>query len=332
MNYTDKETDLQKSIKIYNHLPQIGIESARQEILEGLHSEPKYISPKYFYNKEGGALFEKITTLEEYYPTRCEKEILSGLVNHLDVNFDNLDIIELGSGDASKISLILQQLSTVTLETINYFAIDIDQAAIKRSIEQITEAYHVNCTGIITDFYQHLEIAPSNRKRLFCFFGSTIGNFSPIEAETFIKQLGAIMRKGDALLLGADMIKDISVLEKAYNDKQMITAAFNRNILNKVNTMLESALETSDFKHIAFYNSDESRIEMHLKSLKDIEIRSKYASKCIKIKKGETIHTENSHKFNKIQLKQFAEIAELTLKNVFFDSLEYFSLSYYIKN
>ncbi len=332
MNYITQELGLQESLKIHNLLPQIGIESARQEILKGLRSEQKYISPKYFYNKEGGALFEKITQLEEYYPTRSEKEILSSLIGRLDIDFTNIDIIELGSGDASKISLILKQLSAPILDSINYFAIDIDQVAIEKSIAQITNLFNINCTGIVTDFYQHLEILPSNRKRLFCFFGSTIGNFSPSEAETFMKQLGTKMRKGDQLLLGADLVKDTLTLEQAYNDKQLVTAAFNKNILNTVNTLLDSNFDPSDFEHLAFYNSDKARIEMHLKSLKDLEIKTKYVTETIKIKKGETLHTENSHKFNKKHLKQFGEIAELNLKNIFFDTQRRFSLSYYLKN
>lgn len=331
MDYKKQEDDLQESIKIHNLLPEIGIESIRQEIIDGLESESKQISPKYFYNAEGGALFEKITTLNEYYPTRCEKEILANLIRNLNVNFNNMDIIELGSGDASKISLIFNQLSANTLKTINYFAIDIDQSAIKKSIKQLTKLYNVNCTGIITDFYHKLEIPPSSNQRLFCFFGSTIGNFNPIEAETFIKQLGSIMKKGDALLLGADMIKDISVIERAYNDQQKVTEAFNKNILNTVNSFLETNFETSNFEHLAFYNTEKSRIEMHLKSLKDQEIKNKYASKTIKIKKGETIHTENSHKFNQKQLKHFGEIAKLSLDHIFSDPQGKFSLSYYVK-
>jgi L-histidine N-alpha-methyltransferase len=331
MNYFVKEPEKKGSIVIHNFLPEIGIDNARTEIIEGLNSRSKYISPKFFYNKEGSALFEKITKLKEYYPTRSEKEILSDLIGNLEFDFKNLDIIELGSGDASKISLVFEQLSPHLLETINYYAIDIDQSAIEKSIEQITAEYDVNCTGIVTDFYHHLKLIPSNRRRLFCFFGGTIGNFSPQETEVFLKQLGSIMKSGDALLLGADLIKDISTLELAYNDKKKITEAFNKNILNTVNTLLSSTINAAEFEHIAFYNVDKSRIEMHLKALKNQTIRSKYILKTIEIKKGETIHTENSHKFNENHLKQFGSLAELTLESVFFDSQKHFSLAYYLK-
>ncbi len=331
MNYSVKEPEKKGSIVIHNFLPEIGIDNARNEILEGLNASSKYISPKFFYNKLGSALFEEITKLDEYYPTRSEKEILSDLIGNLEFDFKNLDVIELGSGDASKISLVFEQLSPLILETINYYAIDIDQSAIEKSIEQITDEYNVNCTGIVTDFYHHLKLLPGNRNRLFCFFGGTIGNFSPKEAEIFLKQLGTLMKSGDALLLGADLIKEVSILELAYNDKEKITEAFNKNILNTVNTLLELNLDTDDFEHLAFYNVEKSRIEMHLKALKNLKVRSRYFSQTIEIKKGETIHTENSHKFNENQLKQFGSLAELTLENVFFDSQKRFSLSYYLK-
>lgn len=331
MNYAVKETEKYGSIVIHNFLPEIGIENARNEILEGLYASSKYISPKFFYNTEGSVLFEEITKLEEYYPTRSEKEILSDLIENLEFDFINVDVIELGSGDASKISLVFEQLPPVILETINYYAIDIDQSAIEKSIEQISDVYNVACTGIVTDFYHHLKLLPGNRRRLFCFFGGTIGNFSPDEAELFIKQLGTIMKRGDAFLLGADLIKDVSTLELAYNDKKKITDAFNKNILNTVNALLCTDLNTADFEHFAFYNVDKSRIEMHLKALKNISIRSKYFPQTIEIKKGETIHTENSHKLNENQLKQFGRLAKLTLENIFFDSLKRFSLAYYLK-
>ena len=331
MNYFVKEPEKKDSIVIHNFLPEIGIDNARNEIIEGLNAISKHISPKFFYNTEGSALFEEITKLEEYYPTRCEKEILSNLIGNLEFDFKNLDVIELGSGDASKISLIFEQLSPLILETINYYAIDIDQSAIENSIEQITDEYNVNCTGIVTDFYHHLKVLSRKRRQLFCFFGGTIGNFSPQEAEMFLQQLGTLMKTGDALLLGADLIKDVSTLELAYNDKNKITEAFNKNILNTVNTLSELNLDTDDFEHLAFYNVDKSRIEMHLKALKNLKVSSKYTSKTIEIKKGETIHTENSHKFNENHLKQFGSIAELTLENIFFDSQKRFSLAYYLK-
>lgn len=331
MKYFVKEPECKSSIVIHDFLPEIGIDNARDEIIQGLNCSSKYISPKFFYNREGSDLFEKITKLEEYYPTRSEKEILSNLISNFDFDFKNIDIIELGSGNASKISLIFNQLSTDILQTIDYFAVDIAKSVIEKSIEDITDVYHVSCTGIITDFYKNLKVLPGIKRRLFCFFGSTIGNFNPKETEIFLNQLGILMKSGDALLLGADMIKNISILELAYNDRKNITEAFNKNILNNVNMLLKSNFNLDDFEHIAFYNKDKSRIEMHLKALKDQKIISRYFSKIIEIKKGEKIHTENSYKFNENSLKQFGCLAGLKLENIFFDSQKRFSLSYYLK-
>ena len=332
MNYSVKEQKKTGSFEIHNFLPEIGIDNARNEILEGLIADSKYISPKFFYNKKGSALFEEITQLEEYYPTRCEKEILSSLISHINFKFNNLDVIELGSGDASKISLVFSQLSENILETIHYFAIDIDQGAIEKSIEQITDVFPVSCTGIVTDFYQHLKVLPRKNKRLFCFFGSTIGNFNPTESGIFLNQLADLMETGDALLLGADMIKDTAILELAYNDRNNITEAFNKNILHTVNTLLETNFNPDDFEHFAFYNTEAARIEMYLKASKNLEIRSKYTSQTIKIKKGEKIHTENSHKFSESKLKKMGLSAGLSLKNMFFDSQNRFSVSYFLKD
>ncbi len=331
MNYTHKKKFDKQNIELINYLPNIGISSVVKEITEGLNATPKTISPKFFYDGKGSNLFEQITHLKEYYPTRTEKIIISTVGENLDIDFNHLNIIELGSGDASKISLLLQQIPTNTLKTVNYFPVDISQSAIEKSAEELIQKFELkSITGIVVDFFHQLKLIPKPGKRLFCFFGSTIGNYNPKQTEEFMTHLGNSMQKGDCLLLGMDMVKDSSILENAYNDKKGVTAKFNKNILNVVNNLTDSDFSTSDFKHYAFFNGKKNRIEMHLKALKDVEVN--LGSEKTYILKGETIHTENSYKFNLDDIERFGMWAGLKTVQVFNDPNKWFSLVYYRKN
>ncbi len=333
MNYTQEVIVNKDDIELINYLPNIGISNVREEIIEGLRATSKYISPKFFYDGNGSHLFEQITHLKEYYPTRTEKKIISSIGENLYLEFKDLNIIELGSGDSSKISLLFKQIPVEELKTINYFPVDISQSAIEKSASELIQQFSLNnITGIVVDFFHQLKLIPKPGKRLFCFFGSTIGNFNIREAKTFMTLLGNIMQKGDSLLLGMDMVKDITVLEKAYNDDKGITAKFNKNILTVVNNLTDSDFNTADFVHWAFFNREKSRIEMHLRALKNVEISFNSGTEIIKIKKGETIHTENSYKYNSHDIKMFGMWANIETKNILADENNWFSLVHYMKN
>ncbi len=332
MNYTDDKGKNPEKFNILNYLPNIGIDNVKEEIFEGLRANPKYISPKFFYDGEGSELFEEITHLEEYYPTRTEKGIISSELFNLDIDFRNLNIVELGSGDASKISLLLEQLPNYVLETINYFPIDISQPAIEKSSIELSKKFSLNSiTGVVVDFFYQMDLIPKTGKRLFCFFGSTIGNFNKEQAMSFIKLLGKSMQKDDMLLLGMDLVKDISVLEAAYNDKKGVTAKFNKNILTVVNNLTRTDFNEADFEHYAFFNKNYNRIEMHLKALVDVEVKSKIGSETFSIKKGEIIHTENSYKFTDSDIDTIAIWADINIIKVLKDENNWFSLSYFVK-
>ncbi len=331
MNFTQDIRVDNESIELINYLPNIGINNVREEILEGLRATPKYLSPKFFYDGKGSDLFEQITHLKEYYPTRTEKKIISSLGEKLDVSFKNLHVIELGSGDSSKISLLFNQISADELKTVTYFPVDISQSAIEKSASELIQQFSLkNITGIVVDFFHQLKLIPKPGRRLFCFFGSTIGNFDTSQARGFMKQLGNTMQSGDSLLLGMDMVKNISVLESAYNDDKGVTEEFNKNILSVVNNLTDSDFSTSGFEHYAFFNVEKSRIEMHLKALKDVEVN--LGSEKFHISKGETIHTENSCKFNLDDIERFGMWAGLETVQVFNDPNKWFSLVYYKKN
>lgn len=332
MNFTKERTLAEINGSLKNHLPHIGIEKVREEILKGLKSYPKYISPKYFYDKNGSELFEEITKLDEYYPTRTEKSILSTIVEKLNLDFSNLSIIELGSGDASKISLLLRQIPEEQLSTIEYHPLDISKSAIEKASEKLAEEFPmISINGIVADFIHQINIVPKAGRRLFCFFGSTIGNLTRNEIKEFIELVGSEMQQGDSLLLGMDMVKDIAVLEKAYNDDKGVTAQFNKNILNVINSICGTNFDIENFEHVAFYNKNENRIEMHLKAMKNMTLVVAPEDDKIYVQEGETIHTENSHKFNLDDINTIGIWADLDLEDIVTDDNKWFSLVYYKK-
>ena len=317
-------------VELINYLPNIGIDNVKQEILDGLNSIPKYISPKFFYDGKGSELFEQITKLDEYYPTRTEKSIIRDKVKDLSIDFENLNIVELGSGDSSKISLLLEQIPEQHIHTINYFPVDISKSAIEKSTNDLQAKFPLkSITGVVVDFFHQMHLIPKTGRRLFCFFGSTIGNFDKKQSKDFISALGRSMQQGDMLLIGMDLVKNIDVLEAAYNDKKGITAMFNTNILNVVNNLSGSDFNENDFEHYSFFNTKESRIEMHLRAIKDVELS--YDTETIKIHKGELIHSENSHKFTPKDIDAIANWAGIDKIKSLTDSNEWFSLNFFVK-
>jgi L-histidine N-alpha-methyltransferase len=327
MSYIDTQVIEIQQIKITNHLNKLGIYNIRKEIIDGLKSKQKHISSKYFYDEKGSKLFEDITQLPEYYPTRTEKGIIKEIAPKLMTNLQNIDLVELGSGDCSKISMLLNSVPEENLETINYIPIDVSKTAIYNSAKKLTELFpNVEINGIVADFINQLDLIPSHRKRMFFFLGSTLGNFNENIANQFLENLSSSMNPGDTFLLGVDLVKPINILHDAYNDSQNVTANFNKNILNVINDIIESDFNTNDFDHKAFFNKEESRIEMHLIAKTDLLIASAFSSSPIELKKGENIHTENSYKYSFEKITNFQKITNLKIKEIFTDENDWFSL------
>ena len=328
MNYVSEETITLNRVSITNLLQEIGPEEVRAEIIAGLSSEKRHISSKYFYNKAGSELFEEITDLEEYYPTRTEMGILERIAPELMKKIKGYDIIELGSGDSSKISILLEAASRSHCGEINYLPLDISQPAIQRSAKELIESFpDINIDGYAVDFTSQFELVGRNRPALICFFGSTIGNFEWDASLELLQNIGRQMKPGDILLLGMDLVKSGEILHAAYNDAQGVTAAFNRNILNTVNQMIASDFREKDFEHRAFFNKDLSRIEMHLVARRDLNIHSPFLSGPLIIQKGETIHTESSHKYSPGQISALAAAGGLDLIQTHTDEKGWFALS-----
>lgn len=323
---------LNSYIRIDNLLQNDINQNQENKILDNLTSTQKKISSILFYDEEGSRLFEEITNLPEYYLTRTEKILLKKAALCLSEELKNIDIIEFGSGDCSKISIILDKIPKENRETICYIPFDVSIAAVEKSSNILISKFpDVKVHGIVADFFTQLNEVPIENNKLICFLGSTIGNFSIKQALQFLNELSKIMHPGDLLLIGFDMVKSKEVLERAYNDSNKITERFNKNILNVVNKIIGTDFDLESFKHVAFYNEDFSRIEMHLEAIKDLEIKCPSLSSNIYLKKGERIHTENSHKFTIEDINSLAKNSGLEIQNIFTDDKKWFSLVHMIK-
>jgi L-histidine Nalpha-methyltransferase len=303
-----------------------------QEVCAGLNQIPKTLPCKYFYDKKGSELFEQICDLEEYYVTRTEMALLDKVKYQLaELIGKHAAIIEPGAGAGLKIQKLLQVMKSPEL----YVPMDISKQFLKYSAEKIREKFsNIRITEIQADFTQQLlwpeGVESASGKHVVFFPGSTIGNFSPNEAVAFIQRLGSLINQNGALILGVDLIKDAEVLEAAYDDKKGITAAFNKNILQRLNCELNANFELGDFEHVAKFNPTKSRIEMHLKS--NVEQTVTIGSQTFTFEEGETIHTENSYKYSMDQIKTLAELAGYELVNAWQDELKYFSICYLVKS
>lgn len=328
---SNQETLLNISYSIKNYLEKESVEEIRKLIWDGLLSEPKYISSRFFYDERGSELFEEITCLSDYYPTRLEKEILSKEASKIFRENNHGNVIELGSGDCSKISLLFDALSQEQIENIQYVPVDVSRSAIKKSARLLKDKYDgLKIHGILADFLKYLRFPSNNGTNLICFFGSTLGNFEPGVAHRFLLNVAEMMKPGDHMLLGLDMVKDKEVLEKAYNDDAGITELFNKNILNVINNTVGTDFNSRDFEHHAFFNEEHQRIEMHLKALQPLEV-STGDGESLKIEEGEMIHTENSHKFSENDIMEIAVLTGFRIKDIFSDSRKWFSLVHFVK-
>jgi len=299
------------------------------EIFLSMNRESKYINPKYFYDKKGSSLFEKICELPEYYPTRTEIKILKNLESDL-LQFldDSFRLVELGSGSSTKTRLILD-IFTKFQKTIEYFPIDVSEI-ITESSELLQRDYQdLKITGIIDTYEGGLEFIEKydNKKNLILFLGSSFGNFTPDEGKTFLKKINSIMKTDDLFLIGLDLVKNKKILEDAYDDSQGITEQFNLNVLSRINDELDADFTLNDFKHVAKYNEKEQRVEMYLKSLVNQSVIISKANLSLKLKQGELIHTEHSHKYKISQIKELMDETGFIIKKNWSDINDHYALT-----
>ena len=305
-----------------------------EEISSSLDRVNKSIHPKFFYDKNGSDLFEKICSLPEYYPTRTEISILKNLESELDTFLENdFRLVELGSGSSTKTRLILDFL-TSTQKNTEYFPIDISEILTESSEELFNDYKNLSITGIIDTYEGGLEFLKTydDKSNLIIFLGSSFGNFSPIDGYRFLEKVYATMKPGDLFLIGLDLVKDKLILESAYNDSDGVTAKFNLNVLSRINDELDADFNLRNFSHRAIYNENDQRIEMYLKSLVDQSIIISKSHLELKLKKDELIHTEYSHKYRLSQIHDLLDDIGFDLKRTWFDDKKYFSLTLVSKN
>ncbi|MEJ2656000.1 MAG: L-histidine N(alpha)-methyltransferase [Desulfobacterales bacterium] len=311
---------------------KIAMEAEGEEMLAGLMAAQRHLPCKFFYDETGSKLFEQITGLEEYYPSRTEKSILKRHAEELMRGAEGATLVELGSGDCSKISILLQALSMENLKASTYVPVDVSLSAMEESRCKLQDRFGtIEVCGIVADFIHQIHLVSQHEGRIFCFFGSTIGNLGRRDAVRFAAKLGKLTKTGERLLLGLDMVKDKAVLERAYNDEKGITARFNKNILNVANKILRTDFKPEYFRHHAFYNDEKQRIEMHLVATRDMIVKSPFFEGDLEIPKGQSIHTENSHKFTSHHIDEFALVSGLSVRAVYTDSNRWFTLTDFIK-
>jgi dimethylhistidine N-methyltransferase len=269
--------------------------SFARDVIAGLTARPKRLSPKYFYDQAGAQLFEDITELPEYYLTRCELEVLRERAGEMARFFPaGSALIEFGSGSSKKVRLLLAAAPTIAA----YIPVDISSEMLVQEAEELRRDYpRLAVLPVEADFTQpfSLPAEAAGMAHTGFFPGSTIGNFEPHEACAFLRHAGRMLGRGAALIIGVDLVKDVSVLNAAYDDAAGVTAKFNLNLLARINRELGANFDLASFSHEAFYNAERHRIEMHLASKKRQKVR--VAGRAIEFRAGETIHTENSYKY-----------------------------------
>src|SRR4051812_34357006 len=294
------------------------------DVVAGLTATPKRLSPKYFYDSAGSALFEQITALPEYYPTRTEIGILNEHANDIAALIPRgAALIEFGSGSSTKTRIILSAATTLAA----YVPVDISAQFLHQHTAELRRQYpKLMVLPAVADFSRPFELpdAAQIMPRAGFFPGSTIGNFEPHEAAAFLRHAARILGPGAAFIVGVDLVKDTTILQKAYNDSQGVTAKFNLNLLARINRELGAKLNLACFEHHAFFNRERSRIEMHLASLKRQRLR--VCGECIDFRAGETIHTENSYKYSVESFCALARGAGWTRVAVWTDADNYFSV------
>jgi dimethylhistidine N-methyltransferase len=277
------------------------------DVVAGLTAKPKRLSPKYFYDAAGSVLFERITELSEYYPTRCEIALLRDNAPAIASRFPpGCALIEFGSGSSKKARILLGAAATVEA----YVPVDISGDFLQQDTAQLRRDFpRIAVHPIIADFTQPFAIpeATATRPRVGFFPGSTIGNFEPHEAAKFLHHAGDRLGGGAVLIIGVDLIKDAKILCPAYNDAEGVTAKFNLNLLARINRELGANFDLTTFEHHACYNREHNRIEMYLASTKRQKVRVQ--GKAINFRAGETIHTENSYKYT---IESFQALAQGT--------------------
>jgi dimethylhistidine N-methyltransferase len=321
------------------------VEEFANDVATCLTSENKRLNPKYLYDHMGSKLFEQICIQPEYYLTRTEASLLKRHAPAItNLVGSNIRIIELGSGSSSKTAILLRYLSSQK-KRIYYFPIDISASILMESTRTLKSQFpNATITAIRSDYNTGIDRAAarcmatdgeeeeknndaSPYAKLILFLGSSIGNFEPMAARSFLRSIRRRLHTNDFLLVGSDLQKDEFVLNAAYNDKAGITAKFNLNLLARINRELGGNFELGKFKHYAFYNREQHRIEMHIVSNTDQQVYIEALCKNFSFRKGDSIHTENSYKYSLSQISALAKDSGFRIEKEFTDEKRWFNVA-----
>ncbi|MFE3686339.1 L-histidine N(alpha)-methyltransferase [Streptomyces sp. NPDC059095] len=266
----------------------------RADVLHGLAQAPKSLPPKWFYDARGSELFEEITRLPDYYPTRAEREILTDRAAGIAAATGAHTLVELGSGSSEKTRLLLDALPG----PLTYIPVDVSESALAGAAEGLLADHpDLRVHALIADFTRVLELPESPGPRLVAFLGGTIGNLLPAERAEFLTSVRKLMDPGDSLLIGTDLVKEESVLVRAYDDPTGVTAAFNKNVLSVIDRELDADFDPDDFDHVALWNREEEWIEMRLRARRDVVVKIPELDLVVPFTAGEELRTEISAKF-----------------------------------
>ncbi|MGI8509644.1 MAG: L-histidine N(alpha)-methyltransferase [Gemmatimonadaceae bacterium] len=293
----------------------------------GMAGSPKSLPPKYFYDERGSELFDEITRLPEYYPTRAERALLQRYAREIIAEAAPCTLIELGAGSADKTQYLLDAMLAASPSGVTYIPMDVSADFLDRSAERIRELYPaLHVAPVVADFSVPFAIPPYPQPALHAFLGSTIGNFTPDQAVNLLSEVRERMAPGDRFLLGADLRKDTRVLERAYNDTQGVTAQFNKNALRVMNAVLGADFDAARFHHRAVYNLEEHRIEMHLVSDGPQTVTIP-GVRPVSFTDGEHMLTEVSYKYDRVTIAELLERGGLNLVSWITDESQLFALA-----
>jgi L-histidine N-alpha-methyltransferase len=306
-------------------LPEDATEAAlRADVLKGLTHTPKTLPPKWFYDAHGSELFEQITELPEYYPTRAEREILVARSGEIAAATGARTLVELGSGSSEKTRYLLDALTGLH----TYVPVDVSESALTQAGHAlIAQRPELSVHALIADFTGGLSLPGTPGPRLVAFLGGTIGNLLPAERAAFLSSVRSLLSPGDALLLGTDLVKEENVLVRAYDDAAGVTAAFNKNVLTVVNRELGADFDPGAFDHVALWDAENEWIEMRLRSRTDQTVKVPALDLAVDFAAGEELYTEISAKFRKEGVRGELSAAGLELAHWWTDDEGRFALS-----
>ena len=298
------------------------------EVYDGLTKRPKSLPPKLFYDAKGSELFERITELPEYYLTRTERAILAEHAPEMIAAAgDDLSLIELGAGTASKTRLLIRA-ALDRQSKVSFYPIDVSRSALDEALANLNGDFPgLRVVPVVDDYSRglgHLSKLPG--RKLLLYLGSSIGNFEPMQAGAMLRMMRSSLNPGDALLLGTDLVKPPDILVPAYNDSEGVTAAFNKNMLAHINRELDADFNLDYFQHLGLWNPECSRMEMYLESTRAQVVNLGQLSTRIHLNKGERIHTENSYKFTRVIVNAILDMAGFVSEQTWTDEKGWFAL------